>query len=276
MIEEAERMDLAETVFGEGQNIAVIGICTLTAINNKCYATHLQFAFKLAKENPDYQFVLFTPYRTSIDNFRNTTVKAALELEAKYVMFIDDDSVLEGAASMFKHLKDKIDEDENKHIIMPIVYVRGYPFKPMFFKWVEDEGIAGKGLDHYDDFREQETDEEGLLEVAAIGCSTCLIKTEVFNALPKPYFSTGPTYTEDVFFCVKCHDYIENIGIYLDTTICSGHLLDPLYVNEQNVDSFREFYKNLGLNTGEIFDEEMAQPAHLKRSVEELGEDFKQ
>ncbi len=31
---------------GEGHRLAVIAICTLTEIQNKAYATHLQFAYK--------------------------------------------------------------------------------------------------------------------------------------------------------------------------------------------------------------------------------------
>ena len=63
---------------GDGERKAVIAICTLTSIQNKAYATHLIFAYRLAKDNPDFQFVLFTPYRMSIANFRNYAAKAAL------------------------------------------------------------------------------------------------------------------------------------------------------------------------------------------------------
>lgn len=266
---------------GEGENLAIIAICNLTSVSNKAYATHLQFAYKLAKDNPDYQFLLYTPYRMSIANFRNSAALAACESEAKYLMFVDDDAVLINHPSIFKELKDKIDEDENKHIIMPTVYVRGYPFMPMFFKWVTDEKILkeGKGLDFYEDFKEQETDENGLLEVAAIGCHTCLIKTEVLYALDKPYFLTGMNHTEDVYFCMKCRDYIENIGIYVDTTISVGHLLDPLWVDENNIEILKEMYEKLELtheNTFNIkeFYKKLEQSNLIADDLAKVGEEF--
>lgn len=261
---------------GEGDRLAIIAICNGFAVQNKAYATHLQFAYRLAKDNPDFQFILYTPYRMTIANFRTTAAKAALETGAEYLMFVDDDSVFINAASMFKHLKDKIDNDENKHIIMPLAYIRGYPFEPMFFNWVNDPELIteGKGLDFYRNFREQKTDENGLLEVAAIGCHTCLIKTEVFKGLNEPYFMTGMYNTEDVYFCMKCHDYIENIGIYVDTTICSSHLLDPLFVNDDNVDILRQLYEELGLTNKLSIPDLLNQQESVKSELEEMGEEF--
>lgn len=238
------------SVVGEGDRVATIAICTMASISNKAYSTHLTFAYRLAADNPGWKFLLFTPYRMTIANFRTASAKAALDTKSEYLMFVDDDAVLiHHHSSLFKALKDKIDNDENKHIIMPVSYVRGYPFPPMFFKWVKDPDLMteGKGLTFYTDFKEQPVNEDGLLEVAAIGCHTCLIKTEVFKGMEEPYFMTGMYNTEDVYFCMKCRDYIENIGIYVDITLHASHLLDPLYVNDENVETLREFYKKLGL-----------------------------
>ena len=238
-------------IFGEGDKTAVIAICNLTSIGNKPYATHLQFAYKLAKDNPEWKFLLFTPYRMAIADFRNHAVDAALDVGAEYVMFLDDDSILLNFAGAFKSLRTTIEESEKDiHIISPVYYVRGYPFHPMFFKESNDPDLlkVGKGLEFYDDFMEPDNiDEDGLLEVAALGCHCTLISTEVFPALERPYFLTGMNNTEDVYFCMKCRDYIENIGIYIDTNQTVGHLLDPLWVDKGNVDLLRKFYKDMGL-----------------------------
>lgn len=267
---------LISTKIGDGKRLAIVAICNLDVVQNKAYATHLQFAYKLAKDNPEFQFILFTPYRMSIANFRNYAAKAALETEAEYLMFIDDDAVLINQASIFKTLKDKIDEDDNKHIIMPVVYVRGYPFNPMFFKWVNDPDLVdeGKGLDFYVEFKEQPVDEKNLLEVAAIGCHTCLIKTEVFKAIPEPFFLTGLTNTEDVYFCMKCHDYIENIGIHVATDVTIAHLLDPLYVDDFNRDILVEFYDKLGMNMELNIKDYLNQQQSIKDELAEMGEEF--
>lgn len=261
--------------FGEGHRLAIIAICNLDVIQNKAYATHLQFAYRLAKDNPEFQFFLFVPYRMSIANFRNMAAQSALASNAEYLMFIDDDAVLltHENLSLFKYLKDKIDNDENKHVIMPIVYVRGYPFNPMFFKWEDNPELIkeGKGVTFYTDWEKELVDENGLLEVAAVGCHTCLIKTEVLKSMPEPFFLTGTYNTEDVYFCMKCRDYIENIGIYVDTTVCSSHLLDPLYVNQNNVEILKEFYEKLGHGSSDF---EFSQQNLIKDQLNELGEEF--
>lgn len=263
-------------IIGEGDLVAIIAICNLTSVQNKPYATHLQFSYKLAKDNPEWKFILFTPYRMSIANFRNMAAQAALECNAKYLMFVDDDAVLFQHPSMFKELKDKIDDDENKHIVMPVVRVRGYPFMPMFFKWADEETQIkeGKGLDFYTDFKDQEVDERKLLEVAAIGCHTCLIKSEVFTAIDKPYFLTGMNHTEDVYFCMKCRDYISNIGIYVATDIYSGHLLDPMWVDENNVEILKEMYEKLEMTNSFNIKEYLEQPKVLEDDLSRLGEEF--
>ena len=263
-------------IIGNGDKLAIIAICNLEMISNKPYATHLQFTYRLAKDNPDWQFILFTPWRMTIANFRNMAARAACESNAKYLMFIDDDAVLINNASIFNQLKDKIDDNENAHIVMPVVYVRGYPFQPMFFKFVTDEKqkAEGKILDFYTDFREQPVDERSLLSVAAIGCHTCLIKTEILYALDQPYFLTGMTHTEDVYFCMKCRDYIENIGIYVATDITIGHLLDPIWVDETNVKQLREMYEKLQLTNQFNIRDYFNQPDNIKRNLKSVGEDF--
>jgi hypothetical protein len=160
---------------------------------------------------------------------------------------------------------------------MPVVYIRGYPFNPMFFKWNNDPDLIteGKGLIFYDDFKEQVTNDDNLLEVAAIGCHTCLIKTEVFKAIEEPYFMTGMNNTEDVYFCMKCHDYIENIGIYVASDITIGHLLDPLYVDDLNREILKETYEKLGHNESILINDIIAnQSQHIKDDLKNMGENF--
>ena len=57
------------------------------------YLINLQFAHKLAKDNPDWVFYLYTPYRMTIADFRNSAAKYAQDVNAKYLMFIDDAAV---------------------------------------------------------------------------------------------------------------------------------------------------------------------------------------
>jgi len=274
---ENKETEVESTIIGEGKKLCVLGICTLTQIQSQPYATHMQFAYKLAKDNPDFQFLLFTPYRMQIARFRNMAAQTALDINADYLMFVDDDAILVDHPSIFKELKDR-----DKHIIAPLMYIRGYPFDPMFFKWANTNDIYirdGKGLELYKDFKtDGKIQEDGLLPVAAIGCHVSLMKMEVFKTLEQPYFMTGMNNTEDVYFCMKCHDAIENIEIFVDTKISVGHLLNPIWVNDENVEILREFYSKLNIDIGNVMRQEFAdvQPDMVTEDLKDLGEDFEE
>src|SRR5512138_1990586 len=152
-------------------------ICTntLNSIHQSVYANHIQFYFRLAKNNPDDTFALFTPVRMTIDTCRNQAVKAAVENEYDYVMFIDDDVLLPFDA--YQRLK-----AADKDIIAGWTVIRGYPFDNMFFKYNEQGNLVV-----YNDVDPEATE---LFPVDAIGCSCVLIKCELFKKIPPPYFVT--------------------------------------------------------------------------------------
>jgi hypothetical protein len=66
--------------------------------------------------------------------------------------------------------------------------------------------------------------------------------------IPKPWFVTGEGHTEDIYFCVKAINYVENVGIYCDSTIKIGHLLDKLVLVEENREILKKIHDEHGLN----------------------------
>src|ERR1041385_1165531 len=71
----------------------VVGINTLTSIDQPVYSNHCQFWFRLGRSS-SHDFILSHPRRMSIDNMRNMTAKIALEHNADYILFIDDDVLI--------------------------------------------------------------------------------------------------------------------------------------------------------------------------------------
>lgn len=211
----------------------LVAVNTLTEIDAQVYPSHLVHAFRMGRDT-DVEFMLFTPRRMPIDKARNMAVKAALQNDCDYLFFYDDDMDLH--PQTFKTLLAR-----DKDIIMALCNIRGYPFLPMVFKWVEkpeelmslaDLKVRGKVVSIWDDC-EKATNEYGLIEgAAAVGCACTLIKTEIFKFLEEPYFYTGTQNTEDVYFCIKAAREIENLSIAVDTTVPAGHVLkdkDILY-----------------------------------------------
>ena len=171
----------------------LLAVNTLTSINDQIYAAHMNLAYRIGRETQD-EFLLFTGRRVSIDRFRNQAAEYALRHDCDYLMFLDDDVAI--PRDTYTILK-SLDLD----IVTPLVYIRGYPFKPMFFKSIELGNETG--LTTYDDWEQVQADRlqeyenfktldpngalafnPHLLEVAAIGFSCCLIKTSVLREVP--------------------------------------------------------------------------------------------
>ncbi len=176
------------------------------------YASHLSMIYRLGKNLPELDLVFSGPWRMPIDVARNAAVDYALKMECDYLFFYDDDMVLHPdiIERLFARKKD---------IVMALCYIRGYPFRPMMFRF---DGVGN--LDLYD-YKDEDV-EDGLVKVDAVGNACTFINCEAFKLIPEPWFVTGKTHTEDVYFCMKARDYIEKLELYVDVSFESGHMLD--------------------------------------------------
>jgi hypothetical protein len=220
---------------------------TLTSINSFVYASHIDFFMKAQKQVPDNKFFFFYPHRLSIDKARNAAAQHALSLDCDYLMFIDDDVMV--PPDTFKKLV-----DAQKDIIAGLVMIRGLPFNVMAFKGDRDENgvlkrnILGNLMLGY--FNDLPKNEDGtLVELAkceAVGFSCCLINMDVIRAIEPPYFITGPSYTEDVFFCLKAMDSLTPTPeIYLHTGVRCGHLMPQEPIEWDMKPVFTDFYNGI-------------------------------
>lgn len=216
----------------------LVAVNTLTAVNNQAYASHLNAAFRMGKDYPEDEFLLFNGYRTSIDRFRNMAGKIALQNDCDYLWFIDDDVLIPPYS--YRKLKER-----NVDIVTPVTFIRSYPFKPMFFKTIKSNTGKLTGITHYDDWETEET-WDGLLECAAIGFSCCLMKVELLRKVTPAWFVTSPDRTEDVYFCIKARQALNNeVGIYVDTLYGVGHQMDPDFVHCKTRDALLTYYETL-------------------------------
>lgn len=220
-----------------------IGVNTLSSVNSYVYSNHIAFLTKSRQMFPKDDIIFFSPDRMSIDNMRNEAARYALQTESDYLMFIDDDVLV--PPNCLKRLI-----EINKDIVMGLTMIRGYPFRPMFFKDVTQLGKA-LALDFYENYRD-DIDSDGLVNCYAIGFSCVLIKTEILKKVTQPYFVTSSGsifggHTEDVYFCCKCKAELEDISIVVDTKTECGHLLDPIALTASNAEICKRFYKELDI-----------------------------
>jgi len=146
------------------EKIIVVGTNALTEVQWPAYTNHCQFWFRLGRSYPDYRFIFSCPPRMSIDRMRNMTAKVAIECNAEYVLFLDDDVLVNPNYGLKQLLDCKAD------IAAGRVCVRGYPFDYMVFKNVK------KDPDHM--IICNKLPKKGIYQCDAVGFSFALIKVD--------------------------------------------------------------------------------------------------
>lgn len=136
---------------------------------------------------------------TPIADARNMICKQALEVEAKYIWFVDDDTVPPSAA--VRMLVYQLDQRPEAIAIGGIYCSKADPTQPMVFK------DFGTGSDW--DWTVGQ-----VFECAAVGTGCFLLRTELLKKIPEPWFRTvdvavesDDAYmlynTDDIYFCKK-------------------------------------------------------------------------
>lgn len=211
----------------------VIGINTLTEVEQSVYSNHCQFWYRLGR-NTDFEFIMNHPRRMSIDRMRNITAKIALDTNADYLMFVDDDVLIP-----LNTLQNLI--ACNADVAAGWTIIRGYPYKNMFFRWVDDTKLNLANLDTKD----ITFDERGDIPVDAVGFSCVLIKTSALRKVASPYFVTGPFNTEDIYYCVKLRQADPTAKIVVNPSVKTAHNLGSEYIEPANVDAYKIYYETV-------------------------------
>ncbi len=224
------------------KQIIVVGINSLVNTSYAAYSNHIQLFYRLGRSYPSIDFCLVNPQRMSIDRMRNLAAETALEVEASHLLFIDDDVIVPHPFDFLdKLLACKAD------IACGDVLIRGYPFNHMIFRYNKDK----TGLLQMPSIPKK----LGPILVDAVGFSLCLIKTSLIREVPKPYFVTGVSNTEDIYFCIKARDKFPDCRIICDTSIQCGHILwseiiDPL--NKKNYTKYHDAQFGKPIDNSEI------------------------
>jgi hypothetical protein len=232
------------------------------------YSGHLQMLYRFGKEQ-DLEIIFHAPWRVPIDVARNNAAKFALYYECDYLFFYDDDMYFESGQDAVDLVKMAIENEDKIHILQGFAFIRGYPFRPMIFK-LKTIAEGKKQMTPIDDWKEQ-IGEDGLIKCDAVGCCATVINTDLFKLTPEPWFQTGKTHTEDIYFCMKAQQYVKDLGIYCDPSKEIGHLLDKIILTKGNRDMLKEVYEKYKLNNvflpDENFVDVMQQQAEMNAPI---------
>jgi len=164
-----------------------------------------------------------------LDYNRNVLVKKALELDADWILFLDADMTFP------PDLVSTLIEDaiQNNASIVSGCYfkkhpphacvsaLKNHPQDPQLLIPIDPAAST--------ESREEEASGPRLLECDVIGMGAALVKREVFEATPHPWFEyevyekTGEmSVTEDVPFCRKAQE--AGFGIFTDVGLVCGHV----------------------------------------------------
>lgn len=144
---------------------------------------------------------------------RNTLCRRALDTGSEWVLFIDDDHVY--PPDLLNRLL-----AHDKPIVSALYLRRGQPFGPVAFASRDDETQTYTSIDL------TALPREGLLKVHACGAGGLLIRREVLEQIPEPWFQYGVVgkwnASEDVIFCEKANE--AGFDIFVDLATHLGHM----------------------------------------------------
>jgi GT2 family glycosyltransferase len=147
-------------------------------------------------------------------------------------MFLDDD-VLVPIDCLHKLIEAKAD------IAAGDVFIRGYPFMHMAFRHIKGDKHSLKPIASW------KKSEPIVTPVDAVGFSCVLIKKELLKKIEKPFFITGPTNTEDIYFCMKARSVDPTCKIVIDRSIVCGHILWQEVLDNVNVKAYKKYYETI-------------------------------
>lgn len=148
---------------------------------------------------------------TAIPRQRNECVKAMLASpELQWLLFVDDDQTY-GPDALTRLLS------HHRPVIGATILGKYPPYEPWFF-FVENGQLRRATC--------KEAAGSKVLEVGAVGTGFMLIRREVLEAVPEPWFEGGVLASdgvgEDVLFCLKARQ--KGYRTFVDTGLKVGHL----------------------------------------------------
>lgn len=164
---------------------------------------------------------------------RNLIIEQALHHECTHIFFLDDDVAFHPTILM-NLLKHDLD------IVSGLYLMRNYPHKPIMFDRANSNGTCR--------FKFLENGETGLVEVVATGLGCCLIKTDVFRNIEKPWIRLGELeldhWCDDIGFFLRVREAGYKIHVDLDNPV--GHICSMIVWPDRRDNKWLTVYDTSG------------------------------
>lgn len=193
-----------------------VGLSTGKMVNSVFVKTLFE---RLREWTEKYAIVLCLDEIIPLDLSRNNIVEMARKENCDYLFFIDSDIIIKDGQldRLLSHEKDAI---------AGVYYKSTPPHEPLPRKKVAENLYAPIEF--------EENKDNNLIEIDGTGMGCFLIKTDVFDKIPYPwfefkYYKKNGKYeqvSEDLLFCQKLQDI--GIKIYCDTSVQCLHIGTPV------------------------------------------------
>jgi len=222
----------------------LIGVAGFHGVMPECQENFFQFAYRLGRDNPDFDFFLKLVIKREQFRARNNLVDLALINDCEYLLMLDDDMVV--PPDLFSRLV-----AHDKDIIGALYYQRGGGFHPVIMRQAEKkDGL--KGIDFIHHFDKMLT-KPGLYEADIIGGGCMLMKTDIFRKIPQPYFWIDGIVGTDVHLCNQLRE--AGVKIYVDTSIELGHQGEGEIITSRTIPKYS---RAIGLENESLWNDLMA------------------
>lgn len=212
-------------------NRIMIGVPCYGSAPAETLEDYMRFAYHLGRRYRDYDFFSAVIPKQEQFRARNAIIEAAIQINAKYLLMLDDDMVVNTEQTVrpsacydfLKKMIEHIERDPSIGIQGALYYQRGGSYHPvaMYKKhneyfWMRDEDIQGKQQ-----------------EVTVTGGGCLLFNMKIFDSVASPWFepeqqTNGPSRGTDIQICEKAR--AAGYKVMIDTSIELGHVK-----NERNI-----------------------------------------
>lgn len=197
----------------------VIGVCTQEMARRADFYDCID----AIQNPPNVEIFRSKVHAQSPAKARNVLIEEAINKDCTHVLLIDDD-VFPPPDVVSKLLS------HNKDVVTGLYLSRAYPHRPYIFDSWLNGGCTWYALKPEDD---------ELIEIVACGLGCCLIKTDVFKAMEKPWIRLGEleadNWCDDIGFFKRVGE--AGFKMYCDTSVRAGHvsnmIVHPKKVNGQ-------------------------------------------
>lgn len=201
----------------------VIGIPCYQDVSNETLEDYMRFAYYLGRRCTDHDFFLAIKPKSEQFRARNAIVEAALQVDAKYLLFLDDDHVINWESGFstsdrygfVETLIGHMEKDPKMGVCGALYYHRGGECRPVLMtvnkdgshRYLRDDEIEGR-----------------LQQVDVQGGGCMLLNMNMFSVIPSPWFEPEKSLGTDLQICEKARDH--GFTVWCDTSIVIGHVLN--------------------------------------------------